>query len=95
MLGFWFFANVDSSGLPPWVNYGVLGAVMVAFLTKQLVPGWLFFRETKLNETLTAEVKALNEQLLKLSEQTVPALREAAQVVNQAIEEIRLLRKRR
>lgn len=84
-----------TTDLPPWANYGLLGALIVAILTRQFVPGWVHRDVVLERDALKQELGRMVDKVLTVSESAVPALRESTSVVNQAIEEIRLIRQRR
>jgi len=83
-------AEID---LPSWVEWGVLGLVIVAIvMTKQLVPGWIYAELKEENAELKEENKELVTKLLELSETALPAIKESNTVVAEAMREIRALR---
>lgn len=75
--------------LPPWATWGVLGLVIAGFVTKQLVPGWMY-SDLK---TEIKEVRADNTRLVELNfdtqKATLPAIEASTSVVSEAIAEIR------
>lgn len=78
--------------LPPWANYGILGLVIVAIITRQLVAGWQYADMKAERDRLQEDNKALVQQLLANQEATLPALKEATTAVSEALTEIRILR---
>lgn len=82
-----------SVDLPSWLEWGVLGIVVVAIvLTKQLVPGWIYAELKEENKELKIENKELVDRLLSLSETALPAIKESNTVVAEAMREIRSIR---
>jgi len=79
--------------LPSWLEWGVLGVVIVAIvMTKQLVPGWIYAELKQENRELKDENKELVAKLLALSETALPAIKESNTVVAEVIREIRNMR---
>lgn len=78
--------------LPIWAQWGVLGLVIAGFVTRQLVPGWLYTDTKAENTELRKENKELIELVLSTQRDAIPALQEATKAVNEAMTEIRVLR---
>ncbi len=84
---------VSDNALPSWLQYGVLGLVIVALvITKQLVPGWIHQELRQENKELKADVKDLVKQNLAAQQVTLPALITATEVIKEAQEERKRLR---
>lgn len=78
--------------LPVWAQWGVLGLVIAGFVTRQLVPGWLYADVKSENAELRKENKDLVDLVLETQRSAIPALQEATKAVNEAMTEIRILR---
>lgn len=90
-----FVADQTGGGeLPVWVQWGVLGVVIAGFVTRQLVPGWLYGDIKAENKELKDENRRLVTLVLDTQHETIPALGAAAKVTEDAMSEIRLLRGR-
>lgn len=85
----------DPPVLPPWAQWGILGAVILGMITKQLVPGWLY--QDKLTELklLKDENARLVQLALDTQKATLPAMQASTSAVDKAMEEIRALRAER
>jgi hypothetical protein len=86
-------AAEGDSGLPPWVNYGVLGLLIVAIILKQFVPGWLYVDVKKENEELRAENRRLVDLNLQTQASTGPALVAATSAIQDILTEVRFLKR--
>jgi Tfp pilus assembly protein PilN len=82
----------DSGNLPDWAEWGVLGLVILGFVLRQLVPGWLYADVKVENQELRKENKEMVELVLSTQQSAIPALQEATKAVNEAMIEIRMLR---
>jgi hypothetical protein len=87
LLSSWSFAA--EGPLPDWAQYGLPGLVIIAFLTKQMVPGWLYQAKVKENEALQAEVKRLGDQNFQMGKETAVALQQSSAALSAAIEDQR------
>jgi hypothetical protein len=81
------------SELPSWAQWGVLGLVVAGFVARQLVPGWLYSDVKAENQVLRQENKELVQLVLETQKSTIPALEEASKAVNEAMTELRYLRR--
>lgn len=80
----------ESSDLPPWLQYGVLGLVIVALVvTKQLVPGWIHQEIRNENKELKLENKDLVKLVFDTQNATLPVLEKATSAVEEAIRDRR------
>lgn len=79
--------------IPNWVEYGVLGLIILGLVSKQLIPGWLYNDVKSENRELKAENRKLVELVLETQSKTLPALQEGTSAVRQALEELRFLRR--
>lgn len=87
-------AEQGSSGeIPLWAQYGILGLIIVGFITRQLVPGWMYSDLRTENESLKAENKDLVRQLLDVQKTALPALQSAASIMDDAMDELRSRRR--
>jgi hypothetical protein len=86
-------ASGGGGDLPPWLQWGVLGLVITGFVTKLLVPGWMYGDVRSENQDLKAENKRLVQLVLDTQHETIPALGAAAKATEEAMAEIRLLRR--
>lgn len=86
-----FAAEAD---LPAWAQWGVLGLVILGFVTRQIVPGWLYTDVKAENQVLRQENKDLVQLVLETQKSTIPALEEASKAVNEAMTELRYLRRK-
>jgi hypothetical protein len=98
--GGWVIAQASGGGggsngdLPNWVQWGVLGLVILGFITKQLVPGWLYSDIKAENKELKAENIRLVQLALDTQTKTLPAIEAATRVVEDAMAEIRASKRR-
>jgi hypothetical protein len=81
--------------LPPWAQWGILGAVILAMITKQLVPGWLYQDKLAELKLLKEENTRLVQLALDTQKATLPAMEASTSAVDKAMEEIRALRSER
>lgn len=88
-------AERPSGELPAWVNYGVLGLVVAAFILKQLVPGWLYSDLKRENDELRTENRRLVDLNLSTQATTAPALAAAAKAMDEMITTTRILKRER
>lgn len=77
------------SDLPPWVQWGVLGLVIAGFVTRQLVPGWLYSDLKTENKDLRTENARLVQLALDTQKATLPAIEASTSAVSEALSEIR------
>lgn len=70
------------------VSYGLGGILVILFLTKQMVPGWIYRNLQKENENLNAQVKRLQDVH---EEKVLPALYKYNEVLDKLVHtEVRL-----
>lgn len=86
---------VGTTELPSWASWGVLGLVILGFVTKQLVPGWMYQDAKQENKELRAENVRLVQLTLDTQKTTLPAIESSTSAVSEALAEIRLLRQGR
>jgi hypothetical protein len=79
--------------LPPWASWGVLGLVILGFVTKQLVPGWLYADIKVENKEVKAENIRLVQLALDTQKATLPAIEASTAAVSEALAEIRTHRR--
>lgn len=79
--------------LPPWASWGVLGLVIAGFVTKQLVPGWLYADLKTENKELKADNSRLVALALETQKATLPAIEASTTAVTEALAEIRSSRR--
>lgn len=75
--------------LPAWAQWGVLGLIILGFVTKQLVPGWLYADIKAENKELKAENTRLVALALDIQKATLPAIEASTSAVSEALSEIR------
>lgn len=75
--------------LPPWASWGVLGLVIAGFVTKQLVPGWLYADLKNENKELRVENARLVQLTLDTQKATLPAIESSTSAISEALAEIR------
>lgn len=83
-----------STDLPNWAQWGILGLIILGFVVKQLVPGWLYADVKAENQQLREENKELVKLMFETQKATIPALQEAANAVNETMSELRILRRK-
>lgn len=79
--------------LPPWATWGVLGLVIAGFVTRQLVPGWLWSDQREEIKDLKAENTRLVNLALETQKATLPAIEASTAAVTEALSEIRTFRR--
>jgi hypothetical protein len=89
-----FAQEASGADLPNWVQWGVLGLVILGFVTKQLVPGWLYGDIKVENKELKAENNRLVNLALDTQKATLPAIEASTSAVSEALAEIRSYRNR-
>lgn len=87
------FAEEVVPALPPWASWGVLGLVILGFVTKQLVPGWLYADLRTENKEQKAEITRLVNLALETQKATLPAIEASTSAVTEALSEIRSFRR--
>lgn len=85
----WVLAQVGPDTLGEWVQWGVLGVILVAIVVGQLVPGYLYKELKGERDQLQTENKELFDRLLLMQESVVPALTASTEAVSQANEELK------
>ena len=88
-----FLAQTAAPELPNWVNWGVLGLVILALVTKQLVPGPIYKEAKDELRELKVENKELTKTVLETQGGVLPVLENATSAIREALTEIRILRK--
>jgi hypothetical protein len=83
----------EAPSLPPWATWGVLGLVITGFVTKQLVPGWLYADIKTENKEQKVEINRLVDLALETQKATLPAIQASTSAVGEALAEIRTYRK--
>lgn len=91
-LGGWI-VGADTTGLPTWAQALIVLAAFVGVMAKAIVPGWLYTDSVKKVETLEAENKRLVQLLLDNQPKAISAMEASSRVVEDAMAEIRILRK--
>jgi hypothetical protein len=86
-------AQEAAPALPPWASWGVLGLVILGFVTKQLVPGWLYGDLKTENKELKADNTRLVALALETQKATLPAIEASTTAVTEALSEIRNFRR--
>lgn len=87
------FAAAGEDGLPPWVNYGVLGLLVLSIALKQFVPGWLYADVKNENIELRAENRRLVDLNLETQSAVGPALASATKLIEEMSAEMRIMRR--
>lgn len=75
-----------TAGLPTWAQYGLAGLFFLAFVTGQVIPGYLY---KSLKEELREEREQAQRRTLVFEEKVLPALLEASSALREATELIR------
>lgn len=88
-------AQTASSEFPSWATWGVLGLVVAGFVTKQLVPGWMYADLKSENKDLRLENARLVQLTLDTQAATLPAIEASTSAVSDALTELRSLRQQR
>lgn len=91
MLSVAFFAFAYASQtdlLPPWAQYGILGFIIIGFLTRQIVPGWHYRDREEEVKLLRAENSRLIDLILETQAKTLPALQEGTKALQEAHDEL-------
>lgn len=81
-------AQATPDSLAEWLQWGVLGLVIVAFLIGQLIPGYLYQQMKAERDQLQEKNDELTERLLEMQEQVVPALIASTDAVSAASTEM-------
>lgn len=89
------FVAEETPVLPAWAQWGILGLVILAMITKQLVPGWLYQDKVAEAKLLKDENARLVQLALDTQQATLPAMQASTAAVDKAMEEIRELRAER
>lgn len=84
----------STNDFPTWATWGVLGLVVAGFVTKQLVPGWMYQDLQRENEALRAENIRLVQLTLDTQRATLPAIEASTTAVSEAMAEMRAMRQR-
>lgn len=80
--------------LPGWANYGILGVLIVALVvTRQIVPGWVNARNEEEIKELRKEKNDLINLVFDTQKATLPVMEKQNTVLQEAMEEIRTLRR--
>lgn len=72
--------------LPTWAQYGLAGLFFLAFVTGQIIPGFLY---KSLKEELKEEREQAQRRTQVFEEKVLPALLEASSALREATELIR------
>lgn len=75
-----------SAALPTWAQYGLAGLFFLAFVTGQIIPGFLY---KSLKEELKEEREQAQRRTQVFEEKVLPALLEASSALREATELIR------
>lgn len=86
-------AAANGDGLPGWAQVVLSLAAVLAVATKQLVPGWIYSEQRTRLETTEAENKRLTQTLLETQPKTIAALEASSRTVDEAMAELRVLRR--
>lgn len=89
IIGVVVFGDDTTQTIPAWAQYGILGLIIVGFLTKQLVMGWLYQDVKAERDLLKTENKGLVQLVLDTQQATIPALQASTVAVNEALTEIK------
>lgn len=79
--------------IPLWAQYGVLGLIILGFIMKQLVPGWLYSDVKAEAKELRTENQRLVQLVLDTQTKTIPALEAATKAVDEAMAELQARRR--
>lgn len=71
--------------LPSWAQAGILGLVILGFVTKQLVPGYLYQDARAELKEVRAEHARLVQALLDTQSTVIPALDASTNAVSEAL----------
>lgn len=82
----------QTTEIPAWAQYGILGFIILGFLTQQIVPGWHYKRQEQELQQLKQENTKLVKLILDTQAQTLPALQEGTIALREAQRELRRLR---
>lgn len=89
----WAAILADDTPIPAWANYGVLGLLVLAFITRQIVSG-LELREIKRErDDERAENRRLAQVVIDTHAATTPALERASVAVKDAMDELSRIRR--
>lgn len=89
MLSYILSQAQSAAELPNWATWGILGIVILGFITKQIVPGWFYSDAKQQIEDLRQENARLVELVLKTQSDTLPAITASTAAVAEALHEIR------
>lgn len=78
--------ETSSPALPTWAQYGLAGLFFLAFVTGQIIPGFLY---KSLKEELKDERQEAQRRTAVFEEKVLPALLEASTALREATELIR------
>lgn len=79
-------AATDSATIPTWAQYGLAGLFFLAFVTGQIIPGFLY---KALKEELKEEREQAARRTAVFEEKVLPALLEGSAALREATELIR------
>jgi hypothetical protein len=84
-----FSDDTTQAPIPAWAQYGILGLIIIGFLTKQLVMGWLYQDIKAERDLLKTENNRLVQLVLDTQQATLPALQASTVAVGAALDEIK------
>lgn len=86
-------AAAEGDGLPGWAQIVIAIILFLGIATKQLVPGWVYNDMRSRLDSTEAENKRLTQTLLDSQPKTIAALEASTRMVDQAMAELRVLRR--
>lgn len=85
---------VENGGLPPWMQIALTLAALVGVITRQIIPPWTYKERLEEIKELKADKAQLIRDVIDAQQATLPALTEASSALRDAMDEIRVLRRR-
>lgn len=92
-IGGLIIATEGSDGLPGWAQVAIVLAMFFGTLTKQIVPGWMYNDQKEAIKKLEVDKADLIKIILDTQPKTVAALETGTKAVNDAMTELRYLRR--